>query len=291
MYVFFCFIVPTYFLWNISFIIYRPQRTPQYVLWITAVRSAWIVPRSAVRRSLGGHVGFRSAPLLHSDRNDAIQGFDCHCPQEQHTWRKVPHTGSRQWQLRLSHRWVNNTVILSPIVNETEFINAKFVTESTLQQNPIDRISVEDILKSKWLSTVDIPSLSFIQDRFMVHPTIGHDLTPLNSLESRARRKLEALGITAKMLCDNAPISSKSAIIGIYRIVINRYQLEGIVDWDSKLEFLKERRSSKKEGKAVSKACCILWLYYKWNVANVTILMFILGKLWNDCDWLGTKII
>lgn len=118
---------------------------------------------------------------------------------------------------------------------------------------------MEDILKSKWLSTVSIPNLSFIQDRFMVLPTIGHDLTPLNALESRARRKLEALGITAKMLCDNAPISSKSAIIGIYRIVINRYQLEGMGDTESKMEFFKERRQSKKEGsKAVSKACCIL---------------------------------
>lgn len=135
-----------------------------------------------------------------------------------------------------------------------------FIAESSLQQVPSDRISVEDILQSKWLATVDPNQYCFVQERWMAQPTIGQDLTPLNPLESKARKKLETYGIGAKMLCDNVALSSKSAVIGIYRIIVNRYQLETFGDLEKKRDSaLSEKRHQRKNSiKRVSKTCAIL---------------------------------
>lgn len=127
-----------------------------------------------------------------------------------------------------------------------------YLIESALQQSPHDRIPIDEISKSRWMLGVDIKRVSFAQDRFVVQPTIGHDLTPLHSLESKARKKMETYGIGAKMLIDNAPISSRSAVIGIYRILVNRYQQEVI--WED----FKGSTSSNRTTKSVSKTCVLL---------------------------------
>lgn len=134
------------------------------------------------------------------------------------------------------------------------------IIESSLQQTPSDRISVDDILDSKWLSSVDPNNFCFGQERFMTQPTIGSDLIPLNPLEAKARKKLETYGISAKMLCDNVALSSKSAVIGIYRIIINRYQLETLGDLSDKRKdsSISDRKNLRKNSiKRVSKTCTI----------------------------------
>lgn len=108
---------------------------------------------------------------------------------------------------------------------------------------------------------MDPNQFCFVQDRFMTQPTIGSDLTPLNPLESKARKKLETYGISAKMLCDNVALSSRSAVIGIYRIIVNRYQLEtlgDLIDRKKDSAICDKRQQRKNSIKRVSKTCVIL---------------------------------
>lgn len=64
------------------------------------------------------------------------------------------------------------------------------------------------------------------QGRFIMLPTCTHDLTFLNMLEVKTREKLNLYGIDSKMLCDSIGMNSKSAIIGIYRVVMHRVLTE-----------------------------------------------------------------
>lgn len=134
------------------------------------------------------------------------------------------------------------------------------------------------MIRCRWLSSVDVRNLSFVQERFLVQPTIGHDLTPLNSLESKARKKLETYGINASMLIENVAISSKSSIIGIYRIMVNRFQLDSIAESDNKRTelFGSDKKYTRRNSiKNVSKTCTLLWeqrTTTKERVQNVALM-------------------
>lgn len=111
------------------------------------------------------------------------------------------------------------------------------------------------------------------QGRFIMLPTCTHDLTFLNPLEVKTREKLNQYGIDSKMLCDSIGMNSKSAIIGIYRVVMHRVLTEEYI-WDSLSDpsTLNSKvhcdRDKGKHGdnekrtlkQRISRACVLLWI-------------------------------
>lgn len=98
------------------------------------------------------------------------------------------------------------------------------IIENTLKQTPSSRMALSDILKSDWLANVDTSLYIVPFQKFVIEPTDTQDLSQLNPIEAKARKKLETYGITTKLLCDNVALSSKSSVIGVYRIIIHRFQ-------------------------------------------------------------------
>ncbi|XP_035230297.1 serine/threonine-protein kinase NIM1-like [Stegodyphus dumicola] len=142
-----------------------------------------------------------------------------------------------------------------------------FLVLGILKQDPKSRITLDQIMRSNWLSIQNFPE-ALPRDKLQT-PTenCSENGVGLSVIEITTRQKLKELGITEEMIEESKSKGSRSSVMGTYRIVLHKVLAEsGMVEitiptpeTPSSPEFLK---SDKKKVKVIknkkSKMCIIL---------------------------------
>ncbi|XP_046400165.1 serine/threonine-protein kinase NIM1 isoform X3 [Ischnura elegans] len=121
-----------------------------------------------------------------------------------------------------------------------------------LEKSPKDRMTIERICSSRWLSGTEIPTAG--GPEFWSTPTVIPDSettdVKIPALEAKARERLEELGVAEVMLIEHATNGARSPLIGAYRIVVHMY-LRNAEEEAAKLEA--EKLKAESNGNETSK--------------------------------------
>lgn len=97
--------------------------------------------------------------------------------------------------------------------------NCQFVIRNLLKKPPKSRLSIEDIERSDWLDGQELPK-PIHKFETLPHPA----LSSTHDDEQEAIKQLSDLGISSKVIKKCKDDGVKSAVTGVYRIILHRVQ-------------------------------------------------------------------
>ncbi|XP_041108748.1 serine/threonine-protein kinase NIM1-like [Polyodon spathula] len=130
-----------------------------------------------------------------------------------------------------------------------------------LQPVPANRYTIDHIMTSEWLHSVQFPKA---MEPFKLDPMYLTETCDLKAEEVEVKVALENLGITEEHIRNNQGKDSRSSITGVYRIILHRVQkrlASDSVPIITQLELKdskKERHKPNREIRYTSKLCSIL---------------------------------
>ncbi|XP_077141610.1 serine/threonine-protein kinase NIM1 [Ranitomeya variabilis] len=153
---------------------------------------------------------------------------------------------------------LDGTYAIPPIVSEP----CQMLIKGMLQPVPSERCSVDYIMNSEWMQTIQYPKPL---EPFKLDPKHLLDKSTLKDDETEVKNTLENLGITEDHILNNRGKDSRSSITGIYRIVLHRVQKKRAVECvpiitnpEPKEKTTKRPHRTRREIRHTSKFCSIL---------------------------------